>query len=142
MSSFTDIHTAKEYRLGTVKKDVANNEYIYLKGVASLAAGDAVTFDENFATTRSVASARGPVAIAMAANTSTTNYSWFQRKGLATVTVGTILADKPLYVTATAGSLDDAVVSGDKIDGAISQTANSNGQATVWVDDPVLNGNG
>lgn len=141
-SSFSDIHSSKEYRLGTKKSDPAGNTYIYLKGVASLAADDFVTYDENFAPTRLAAGARGPVAVSMAANTSATNYSWFQVGGLATGKAGTIAADKPMFACATAAQVDDAVVAGDKIDGAISQTVDSGGTATIWLGNPAMNGNG
>jgi hypothetical protein len=50
-----------------------------------------------------------------------------------------------MYVTATAGTLDDAVVSGDKIDGGVFKTANGTpgtGLATAQICHPSLNGNG
>lgn len=136
------IHATKRFRLGTIKKDISGKEFVYLSGAASLATGDVVTYDENFAPTRTAAGARGMVGVAASANTSTTNYSWFQIKGLASVKSGTVLADKPCYVTATTSQIDDAVVSGDKIDGMITQAADSGGFVQVHLNYPVLNGNG
>jgi hypothetical protein len=136
------IHAAKRFRLGTVKTDISGKKFIYLSGVASLATGDVVTYDEAYAPTRTGAGARGPVAVAASANTSTTNYSWFQVDGLGSVKSGTVLADKPCFVTATASQVDDAVVSGDKIDGMITQAADSGGFVSVHLKNPVLNGNG
>ena len=43
-------------------------EFIYLLGVASTGQSDFVTFDEAYVTARSVADAKGRVAIAMSAN--------------------------------------------------------------------------
>lgn len=135
---FTQIHTSKKFRLLTRKKDYSGNEYVYLKGVASLAAGDAVVFDEAGATARlSTSTAVGqPVAVAMAANTSATNYSWFQIYGLATVTAGTVSADAYLQSSGTAGSVDDTTTAGKTIVGATSASATASGFITAWISYP------
>lgn len=139
MAFSTDIDTYKKFRLGTIKGDTSSNAFIYMKGVASLAAGTWVTFDENFAPTLLVADAVGPVAISMSANTSATNYSWFQRTGVNTVAkTDTVAADLPLYIDGTAGRADDAVVNGDLIYGAFSQTADTTNVCTVRIDHPYV----
>ena len=131
---------AKGIRAGSRKKDYAGNEYILLKGVASLAAGDAVVFDETFASARlSTATAVGqPVAVAMSANTSSSNYSWFQVYGKATVSSGalTVAADAQLQSTGTAGAVDDTATAGKTIVGAVSASANSGGFITAWLNYP------
>lgn len=81
-------------------------EFIYLKGVASTVAGDAVVWDENGATTRTVAASRGPVGIAMSANVAN-QWGWYQVKGIAVVSALTVAADAPVSLSATAGNLDD-----------------------------------
>lgn len=120
-------------------------EFIYLKGVASTVVGDAVIYDTKAnTTTRAVAGSRGPVAVAMSANVAS-QYGWYQITGSAVVKAGTVLADGACYVTATAGTLDDAVVVGDKIDGMRFKTADgtpSAGFAVAQLARPSLNGNG
>jgi len=81
-------------------------QFIYLKGVASTVAGDAVVWDEAGLTTRAVAASRGPIGIAMSANVAN-QYGWYQVTGVATVSALTVSADAPVSVSATAGSLDD-----------------------------------
>lgn len=91
-------------------------EFIYLSGVASTAVGSWVTFnqDDN-STTLLAANAIGPVAVAMSANVAS-SYGWYQIYGKA---VGAALAgfvdNANVYATATAGSVDDAVVAGDRV---------------------------
>lgn len=132
------IHASKRFRLGTRKTDVSGNIYVYLKGVASLAVGDAVQYDENFAPTRLInsSSAAGPVAVSMAANTSATNYSWFQIYGVASVTSGTVAADKQLQASGTAGSVDDTTTAGDTIIGMFSMAADSGGKCSAFLSFP------
>lgn len=121
-------------------------EFIYLKGVASTAVGDTVIFDVYAnTTTRTVAGSRGAVAVAMSANVAS-QYGWYQIQGMAVVNVLASYANNALaYVTATAGSIDDAVVSGDKIDSMTSKTAigtPSAGKAVMQLSYPHLTGNG
>lgn len=148
-SEIGSVDTAKRHPLGTRARGndptYGQGEFIYLKGVASTAAGNAVIYDNNAGTTtRTVAGSRGPVAIALAATVANT-YGWYQIGGTAVVTAGTVAAGGNVYVTATGGSLDDAVVAGDKIDGARFKTADGTpaaGQAVVELAFPALNGNG
>lgn len=141
-----DTSTTQMLPLGTQAEaydlTLGYGEFIYLKGVASTAVGDVVTFNQTtYATTRSVAGARGSVAIAMSANVAN-QYGWYMIYGVASVKSGTVVSGALVYVTATAGQIDDAVVAGDKIDGMILRSANSGGFATVGMQYPFLNGNG
>lgn len=126
LPNITEIVTATENTnlasaLGTIVQATdptyGTGEFIFLKGVASTGIGDWVTYnsDDN-TTTLLAANAIGPVAISMSANTSATNYSWYQISGKA---VGKALAgfvdNANVYATATAGSVDDAVVAGDRV---------------------------
>lgn len=107
-------------RLGTIvvaeHPTYGAGEFIYLQGVASTGVGDWVTYnsDDN-STTLLAANAIGPVAIAMSANVAN-QYGWYQIQGKA---VGKALAgfvdNANVYATATAGSVDDAVVAGDRV---------------------------
>lgn len=129
------VHASKRFRLGTRKTDILGNVYVYLKGVASLAAGDAVQYDENFASTRllSTSTAAGPVGVSMAANTAATTFSWFQIYGIATVTSATVAADKQLQATATPGTVDDTTTAAKTIVGMFSQAADGVGAAAGFV---------
>ena len=123
----------------------SEGEFVYLKGVASTAIGDMVIFDQYAnTTTRAVAGSRGPAAIAMSANVAN-QYGWYQISGSAVVKAATVAANARPYLTATAGTIDDAVVAGDAIDGARFKTADgtpSAGFAILQIDRPCLNGNG
>jgi len=120
-------------------------EFVYLKGVASTAVGDLVIYDTYANTTkRAVAGDRGPAAVAMSANVAN-QFGWYQVVGSVAVKSGTVAANGNVYVTATAGTVDDAVVSGDKVDSARFKTANgtpSAGLAVVQLAWPSLNANG
>jgi hypothetical protein len=99
-------------------------EFIYLQGVASTVVGSWVTFNADDGTTALLAAnAIGPVAIAMSANVAS-QYGWYQIYGKA---VGRALADFAdngnVYATATAGSVDDAVVAGDRVKNAKGASA-------------------
>lgn len=101
-----------------------NGEFIYLKGVASCALGSWVTYNaDDYSTTLLAANAIGPVAVAMAA-TVAGEYGWYQIKGKAIGKALAAYADNGLvYATATAGSVDDAVVAGDRVKNAIGASA-------------------
>lgn len=126
--AIADTSTTAKAELGLIvqAKDptYGAGEFIYLKGVASTAIGSWVTYnaDDN-STTLLAANAIGPVAVAMSANVAS-QYGWYQIGGKA---VGKALADYVdnalVYATATAGSIDDAVVAGDRVKLAIGASA-------------------
>lgn len=139
MAFYDNVDTTKKFRLGTRKRDVAGNEYIYLAGVASNAAGEWLVWDEDFATTRLIADEVGPVGVSMAAFDATTEYGWAQIYGKNTVAkTDTVAADKALYIDGTAGRADDADVAGDGIHGAFSMAADATNVATVWLHYPFV----
>jgi hypothetical protein len=132
MAFYSVVDTSKKQRLGKKFSDSAGNEYVYLAGVASNAAGKWVTYDESFATTLLAANAVGPVAISMAAVDSSSKYGWFQIYGVNTIaSTDTVAADVALFIDGTSGRADDAVVTGDLIVGAYSQTSDTSNVATV-----------
>lgn len=100
-------------------------EFIYLAGVASTAVGSWVTYNQDDGTTALLAAnAIGPVAIAMSANTSATSYGWYQIYGKAVGLCLALFADNAnVYATATPGSVDDAVVAGDRVKNAKGASA-------------------
>ncbi len=115
--------TTKKHDLGTIVqcKDptYGSGEFIYLDGVASCAIRNWVTYNmDDGSTTRLAANAFGPVAIAMATLTAS-YYGWFQIGGKAIGSCLTQFADNGrVYITGTAGSVDDASVAGDYVWGA------------------------
>lgn len=145
----TTTSTTQAHPIGTVVKATdptyGEGEFIYLKGLASTAVGDLVIYDQKVPeTVRAVAGSRGPCAVAMSANVAD-QYGWYQIKGSAVVKAGTVADNGNVYLTATAGTVDDAVVAGDKVDGARLKTADgtpSAGLAIVEINAPSANGNG
>lgn len=126
--SISDTSTTQRHELGLIIKAkdpvYGVGEFIYLKGLATTAVGTWVTFnqDDN-STTLLAANAIGPVAVAMSACVAS-NFGWYQISGKA---IGKVLAgylDNALvYATATAGSVDDAVVAGDRVKNALGASA-------------------
>lgn len=117
-------------------------EFIYLKGVASTAVGSWVTYNaDDFSTTLLAADAIGPVAVAMSANVAS-QYGWYQIQGKAVGKALASYADNGLvYATATAGSIDDAVVAGDRVKrakGASAVDTPSTGLAEFEIDRPFM----
>lgn len=99
-------------------------EFVYLKGLAATAVGSWVTYNmDDGSTALLAANAIGPVAVAMGATVAGT-FGWYQIQGKA---VGKVLAgyvdNADVYATATAGSVDDAVVAGDRVKNAKGASA-------------------
>ena len=120
--AIADTSTTIKHSLGGRMKcsdpTYGEGEFIYLKGVASTAIGSVVTFnaDDN-STALASANAVGPIAVAMSANVAN-QYGWYQIYGKGVAKVLTGFADNAdCYLTATAGSVDDADVAGDYIRG-------------------------
>lgn len=120
--------TVRRHALGTrvfAEDEVYGpGEFIYLRGVASTVVGSWVTFNaDDGSTALLAANAIGPVAVAMSANVAN-QFGWYQIYGKA---VGRALAafadDANVYATATAGSIDDAIVAGDRVKNAKGASA-------------------
>lgn len=120
MQAIAETSTTQSHPLGTRVQaqdpTYLVGEFIYLQGVASTGIGDWVTYDQDANTTALlVANAIGPVAVAMSANVAS-QYGWYQIFGKAVGKVLASFADNAnVYATATAGSVDDAVVAGDRV---------------------------
>lgn len=113
------------HAVGTRAWDSSNNEYIYLKGVASTAAGYAVSFDEDYVTALIAidGSNKGPVAIAMAAVVAD-KYGWYLLNGSGNVYADTDVADNALVYSAdTAGQVNDDSGSEVQIKNAVFRAA-------------------
>lgn len=114
--------------LGTIRRfyhaTYGEGEFIYLKGVANTAVGTWVTFNmDDGSTARLAANAIGPVGVAMAATVANT-FGWYQISGKAIGLAAAGYLDNGLvYATATAGTVDDAVVAGDRVKNALGASA-------------------
>jgi len=139
--------TRTDVPLGTIVRaqDPTYNvgEFIYLLGVASTVVGSIVTYNtDDFSTTLSAANAIGPVAVAMSINVAS-QYGWYQLSGKGVGKVLSGFADNgDCYLTATAGSVDDADVAGDYINGMKGASAigtPSSGLAELELSRPFVN---
>ena len=133
------VHTAKRFRLGTIKTAANNNQYIYLKGVASGTQYDWVVYDEQFVTTRMVAASIGQVAIAQAAVDATTKFGWYLIWGSGLGRCDAGYADDGVVMSAgVAGSVDDASLAAaeTQVFGAWGRSAISGSTATFQVQHP------
>lgn len=145
----SETSTTAQHPLGTIiravdRGDNANGEgeFIYALGVASTAVGSWVTIlEDNYATALLAANAIGRVGIAMSANVAS-QYGWYQISGKAVGLALAGYADNGLvYATATAGSVDDAVVAGDRVKNAIGASAldgPATGMAEFEIDRPYM----
>lgn len=94
-------------------------EFIYLKGVTDCAVGSVVLIaPDDWSTSLAAANDVGKLAVAVAAVDADTKFGWFQVYGKGAAKVLASFADNgDCYLTATAGSVDDADVAGDYIRG-------------------------
>jgi hypothetical protein len=134
------------YKLGDIVRATdptyGAGEFIYLKGAASVAVGSWVTYSaDDYSVTLLAADAIGPVAVAMAATVADT-YGWYQIGGKAVGKALTGFVDNAnVYATATAGSVDDAIVAGDRVKrakGASAVGTPSSGLAEFEIDRPFM----
>ena len=120
--------TTARHALGTIVTATdpiyGGGEFIYLKGVGSTVVGSFATINmDDGSTTLTVANCIGAIGVAMSINVAN-QYGWYQINGKAVGKVSALYADNALvYVTATPGEVDDAVVAGDRIKNAIGASA-------------------
>jgi hypothetical protein len=125
MSQFDQVHSTKKFRLMSRRRDAAGNEYVYLKGVASLADGDFVRYDGTGTTTRAITTMTndGAIAVAQAAVDASTKYGWFMisgRDAAANVATHSSGSGKALFVSATAGRATSTPATEECISGAFT----------------------
>lgn len=125
---YNQIHATKRFRLGTEKTDAAGNVWKYLKGVASLAAGDFVQYTAAGVTVRALSTTptTGAIAMSQTANTSATNYSWFLVQGSSSISnVATHAngAGKALFLSTVAGRLTSTPATELAVVGAFTTAA-------------------
>lgn len=144
--AIADTSTTQLLPLGTriraVDGTYGAGEFVYLKGVASTAVGSWVLIaEDDYSTTLLAANDIGQVAVAMSANVAS-QYGWYQVRGKAIGKALTGFLDNAnVYSTATAGSVDDAVVAGDRVKqckGASAVDTPSTGLAEFEIDCPFV----
>ena len=150
--TLTQIDSSAKFKVGQrYTSDDKGDIYKYLQGIASIVAGDWVSYivisTTGSTTARLVANAKGGVAIALAAIVAG-KFGWFQVAGMVLVanaiSAGDAAALAPLYSTATPGLVDDVFVDGDMIFNAHcavqeGETPNSNGALVANIDYPHVN---
>ena len=135
----TSVDSSAVHTVGSRAFDTAGNEYMYAQGVASTELGSWVSLDEAHLTTLTVADAQGRIGVAMAAIVAD-KYGWYQIYGKASGLCLASFADNgKVYLTSTAGSVDDADVAGDVVIGAIgrSERVSATGLATFELNYPI-----
>lgn len=149
LQAIDSVSTTQNHPLGKRIRavDVGANQngegdFLYVKGVGAAAVGDWVTINEDdYSTTLLAANAIGKVGICMAALIVST-YGWVQIRGKAVGKAATGYADNGLvYATATAGTVDDAAVAGDRVKKAIGASAlngPATGKAEFEIDNPFM----
>jgi hypothetical protein len=124
-------------------------EFIYLQGVASLAVGNLVTYNPTTGVvvlSPNTAHLGQPVAVSLAANTSASNYSWYQIEGAAVITKNAtkVSPGSSIYQSSTAASVTGTVASGKQVLNAISlnaaTVASATGTVSVLINRPFLQG--
>jgi hypothetical protein len=133
------------WKLGDVVKavdpDYGVGEFIYLQGAANTVRGSAVLYNpDDWTTSLLAANDIGSVAIAMAASVANL-FGWYQIKGKGVVKAGTVADNGNVYSTASAGTLDDAVVAGDRVKNAKFASADGTpaaGLAEIEIDRPFV----
>ncbi len=120
--ALTDTSTTQLHPLGAIvtgnDSTLGQGEFIYLKGVASTVVGDWVGYSPALGTSvRAIANGNYPLAVAMSACSTTTLFGWYQISGNAKANGLTSITHSTgfLWLTGTAGSVDDASVIGDAV---------------------------
>lgn len=115
------------YIAQAIEPQLGFGEFIYLPGVASVAAGDLVQYDLLApATTRGSFTANNswPIAVAMAPCVAG-NFGWFQISGMAIcANNATAAVNSNAFHVAAAATLSSTAVAGRQILGAVIRTAN------------------
>lgn len=128
LQAIAETSTTQQHPLGKIIQAVSatygSGEFIYLKGAASTVVGSWVLYSaDDFSTSLLAANDIGPVAVAMSANVAS-QYGWYQISGKAVGKALTGFVDNAnVYGTGTAGSVDDAVVAGDRVKNAKGASA-------------------
>lgn len=134
-----EVSTIQNHPFGTIvrAKDIGSTaygegEFVYVRGVANGAVKKWAGYNKKTgATTLAVADGVYPIGVMVSTLDATTDFGWLQISGHCVGACLTAFADNGIvYLTATAGSVDDASVIGDVVH--LARGANG---ATVTVGD-------
>lgn len=144
--AISDTSTTQQHPLGfeQIARDATYGvgTFIYAKGVASTAVGSWVLINEDdWTTSLATTGDIGRIAVSMSANVAG-QYGWYQIAGKAIGKALTGYVDNAaVYLTGTAGSVDDAVISGNLVaqaKGASAVGTPSSGLAEFELDRPYV----
>ncbi len=142
ITKLTDVCTSDKEGVGTRRWE-GPNEYIFLKGAASVADGTPVTYNKSYAATvlATGTNPAGPVAIANAAIVAS-RWGWFQIAGTKTsIPVVASAGSKNSVVynaKSSAGTLTTTSSGNNLIAGLILTDSESSGAAPVLMDHPFI----
>jgi hypothetical protein len=131
---YTD--TAAQFNVGTVVKLDDGGQAVYVLASSDVAQYSAVSvrFDNTVVPITTTNSANSKVVGFAQASIASAYYGWVQIGGKPIVKLAASCAPfVPLYTTATAGTLDDAVVSGGLVAGIVALTTASGATALTCV---------
>lgn len=149
MQPIADVSTVQNHPLGTIvtahDPDYGEGEFIYLKGATGLRIRDWVTYNvDTFVCVALAANAIGPVGVTMSAIDAATDYGWVQISGKCIGGCKTAFADNArVWITASAGRVDDASVAGDLVNLARGASTTTTGTfvADFEIHRPYVNDN-
>lgn len=147
-----DIDSTQRNPLGLIDSDAYGNEYVYVKGVASVAQGDWGIFYSDYSTARALNTPLpGRVGVYMSALVAS-KFGWMQISGLVSsgtlgngVTNANIATDasgdtKPLFLSATAGRLTTTVAAGNAVLGAFCSGNPASNTGAAFISRPFAAG--
>lgn len=148
LQPIAEVSSEQKHQLGLIvqAKEVTNGngvgEFQYVKGVANGAEGSWVLIAaDDYSTSLLAANDIGPVGVFMGALVAST-FGWVQISGKAVAKCAAAFADNGnVYATATAGTVDDAIVAGDRVKrakGASAIDAPATGMAEFEIDRPCM----
>ncbi len=123
-----DTSTVQKHPLGTrvraTDPTYGESEFIYLKGVVGTNPGNVVVYKQKEATTTlAVLASKGALAVSQSAN-GANQFAWYCVAGACQASfAGAAVADTQLYLTASAGAIDDVVTAGSGILGMVASAA-------------------
>ncbi len=130
MQRIADFSTTQNHPFGTVVRArdtgttaYGEGEFMYVKGVASGALRAWVGYRSKAGlTVLAIADGNYPIGVMMSTMDATTKFGWIQIKGRCVAKCLTAFADNGVvYLTSTAGSVDDASVIGDVVHNAVGR---------------------
>lgn len=136
--SLDAIDTTQRNPLGYRQLTDDGNEFIYLAGIAAVAANVAIVYNATTYVSKILTAADvGAVAIARQAILAI-NWGWFLIKGFGSASSDTVAAAGGLFIDGTPGRVDDASVAGDMIYGMVSTGASVAGVCPVHLNYPMV----